>query len=100
MSPASDERMRTGPLARALLVGFCAWLGLILLGAAFGGLLSFGTGATTELPKWNGWSYFAFSAREGASFAAIVTWPVGLIVVVVSLQWRRVARSTGPSSRA
>jgi hypothetical protein len=76
-------------LERALSFGIIAWVGLVLAGAVVGRLLSFGTGTASELPKWNGWSYLAFSAREGARAAEVLTWFVALVVFVVSLVWRR-----------
>ncbi len=69
---------------RALIVGIVTWLGLILAGAAFGGLMSLYTGKTAELSKWNGWSYFAFCVQEGAMFAAMLTWPITLIVLLIA----------------
>jgi len=60
------------------------WCCFIVLASALGGFLSFYTGKAEELPKWNGWSYLIFSAKEGAMFGAILTWPLAIIALVFS----------------
>ncbi|QNN23775.1 hypothetical protein HED60_16360 [Planctomycetales bacterium ZRK34] len=69
---------------RALLVGITVYMGLIIAGFIFGGVLSFGTGSAEELPKWNGGAYLFFCAGEGAMFAAILTWPIGILASLVT----------------
>jgi hypothetical protein len=70
---------------RALIVGILVWLGLIVAGAAIGGGTSFYTGTSSAIPRWSGWSYFAFCAQEGAKLAAVLTWPVAFVVFCVIL---------------
>jgi hypothetical protein len=68
---------------RALVVAILVWLGLIVAGAAIGGGTSFYTGMSSPIPRWSGWSYFAFCAQEGAKLAAVLTWPVAVVVFCV-----------------
>ena len=74
---------------RSLGLAVLVWCFFIALATAFGGVMSFGTGKAEELPKWNGWFYLCFCAKEGAIFGTILTWPLALIAFVVSwLAWR------------
>ena len=75
---------------RALVVGICVWLGLIVAGAAIGGGTSFYTGVLSPTPRWNGWSYFTFCAQEGARMAAVLTWPVAFVFLVMLLSSKRI----------
>ena len=71
------------------IVSAAVWCCCIGLAAMFGGILSFFTGKADELPKWNGWSYLAFSLKEGAMFGVILAWPFAMIAFVVSYLWTR-----------
>lgn len=65
---------------RHLRIAIFVWLGLIAAAAAFGCFMSLYTGKASELPTWNGWAYLVFCAQEGATFGAILTWPIALFV--------------------
>lgn len=64
---------------RPLVFATIAWLGLIAAATALGGFSSLFTGKVTELPKWNGWSYLVFCAREGAMLGTVLALPLALI---------------------
>jgi ABC-type Fe3+-siderophore transport system permease subunit len=68
---------------RALVTALSLWLILIAIAAMFGGLTSFITGKSADLPQWNGWSYLFFSVKEGALFAILLTWPLPLFLFLV-----------------
>jgi len=70
---------------RPVVVALLVWCCLIFLASALGALLSFYTGKAAELPKWNGWSYLVFSAKEFAMMGAILSSPFAVIAFVVSL---------------
>ena len=42
-------------------------------------------GKAEELPKWNGWSYLFFCAKEFAMMGAILTLPIAVIIALVLL---------------
>ena len=71
-------------LWRSVIVASAVWCCFIGLAAMFGGILSLFTGKADELPTWNGWSYLAFSVKEGTMFGVILTWPFALIAFVLS----------------
>jgi hypothetical protein len=85
----SPQRPRL-PKMRALITAVIVWLTLIALASLFGGVLSLYTGHVSEIPKWNGWSYFFFSVREIGLLGAILTLLIG--VIVFFLNWA----SSGP----
>jgi hypothetical protein len=68
---------------RALLISIAVWFDLILVGATWGGLGSFYTGKASELPKWNGWNYFWFAAKEGAIISSILSFPIAVIAFLI-----------------
>jgi hypothetical protein len=70
---------------RPITLAVAVWLAFILLASLCGALMSFYTGKAADLPKWNGWSYLLFSAEEFAMFAAMLTWPISLVVFAVSV---------------
>ena len=75
-------------LYRFAVVTVLIWGLFITCATVFGATTSFYTGKAEELPKWNGWSYLFFSAREFAVMGVILTWPIamtiGLIVSALS----------------
>jgi len=77
---------------RPFVIATAVWASLIAAAWAFGGLMSFYTGITSELPKWNGWSYFFFCAKEGAMMCAVLfSLPFAAIVLLIAclkLRWR------------
>ena len=70
---------------RSAIIGLSVWLGLIAAAAAFGAFTSLYAGDASELPKWNGWGYLTFSAKEGAMFGFVLSWPIALISSLVTL---------------
>lgn len=83
--PESQTISFTIRVVRCLVIGVLVWLGLTVAAAGFGGLMSLGAEEVSELPKWNGWSYFTFSVKEGAMFGVVLTWPIALIVFLVAM---------------
>jgi hypothetical protein len=84
----SSDSQRTSFAIRAFRFALLVWVCCIAAAAITGGLASFWTGRTEELPKWNGWSYLVFCGKEGAILGAILTWPLALFVLVVRLLHR------------
>ena len=82
--PPVSAPPRSSRWLRSVVISMCVWVFFILLASAFGGLSSFYTGKAGEIPKWNGLSYFLFSAKEGAMMGAILTCPCAAIAFVVS----------------
>jgi hypothetical protein len=69
---------------RPFIIGLLVWLGLTIAASALGGILSLYTGDASELPQWNGWTYFLFGVAEGALFGAMFTWLIALLVFVIA----------------
>ena len=98
MTPPARSGLVSGVVGSAM-VGILIWLGLIAASAVFGSVMSLFTGESSELPKWNGWSYLAFCAKEGAMFGAVLTWPIALIVFLVGVVrlWQRAKVASSPA---
>lgn len=62
----------------AILAGVVTWSSLIVLASILGAVASCYTGKASELPKWNGWQYLLFSAKEFAKFGAVLSGPVAV----------------------
>jgi len=56
---------------------------LIMIGAILGALLSFYTGHTSELPKYNGLEYLIFCAKIGALGALIFGFIPSIFITVI-----------------
>ena len=67
---------------RPLIIAVIVWLVLIAAASILGGYSSLYTGIASELPKWNGWSYLLFCAREFAILGAVLTLPVAVLVFI------------------
>ncbi len=78
---------------RSVITALLVWCCFIFLASALGAFLSFYTGKAAELPNWNGWSYLMFSAKEGAMFGAILSWPLAIIALILSLLASRRSRT-------
>lgn len=78
------------------MMAAAAWCCYIGLAAILGGILSFCTGYTEEIPKWNGWSYLIFSMKEGAMLGIVLTCPAALIVFFISYFSTRSETHTRP----
>jgi len=72
-------------IVTAVTVSAIVWVCLIIAASGFGGMMSLYTGEAAELPKWNGWAYFFFSAKEGAMLGAVLSLP--LVIIVFILAW-------------
>ena len=70
---------------RAAIVSSVLWIGLICVGAIVGAYSSFLTGKSTEIPKWNGWSYLWFCMKDFAILTALVTFPIAAFVFLISM---------------
>ena len=74
-------------LKDALKISGVIWVLIMVFFAALLGILSFYTGKSSELPKWNGWDYLFFCIGEGLLIGIPIASVVALLVCAVIFLW-------------
>lgn len=92
------EFKKVRPQMLAFLISVTLWLGCIGAGAVLGAHLSFYSGERSQLPKWNGWDYLLFSAKESAILCGIFGIPIA--VIAFCMAWFVASSQSSPQKTA